>query len=586
MELVFKNEFTESINLKSKKKIRAKASELTIKCFVCSIERNLLFGGLSNGHIYMWQRKPFENKVELLFSKEYECVRVDSAVPHKSHKGPIYSILYETIEDQPLLITGSADRTIKMWDVAQYKGDSCVQTIVGHQGSVIALKYLKSHKVLISSSSDKTIRMWCLDSGRQLFRYPWFLILQVVKDFSSATLEKQIDAAIWITTIDVTEGTEAHVLAGDSEGSIILFKAGSTKMETVIDYSKTYSLVHKNGVKALLVVKSDNFIFTTSYDQFVKGFDLTSGTGFFMMKNPNKQAYTSLAWDKHNRELYVADGAGYIGIMNVYAEKPIFWEKVTSEPIRQIQISEDSNILLAQCDSGIHVFELKRGMKTKRLPAHNDIILKIVALDPFKLPEVKNKEKQQAKFVTVGMDWKIKLWNAAEFICIAESVSPKEVCSLAVMKKSQLIVTGCINGSMQLMNFDLETVSHFDLYFLIKTQQRQKIGPHRRSMCNGPSFRKEQGLPCDWKQRRNHHNMGIGGKRGKPSKALFDWRHKQHSKPVRRHEYGTDTKIIIKNRDLKYWQWRTILQTTLYLQEEATKISQYGTFIRDNSQAP
>ncbi len=235
-------------------------------------------------------------------------------------------MLYETIEGQDLLITGSADRTIKMWDVSQYKGDACVQTIVGHHGSILALKYMKVHKILISSSSDRTVRMWCLDSGRQLFRYPWFLILQVIKDFSSATLEKQLDKPIWITSIDVTEGSDAYVLVGDSEGSIIIFRAVAPKQEAAIDYLKTYSLVHKNGIKSLLVVKSDNFIFTTSYDQFVKGFDLTNGAGFFMMKNPNKQQYTSLAWDRKARELYVADGAGYVGIMNVYAEKPVFWD--------------------------------------------------------------------------------------------------------------------------------------------------------------------------------------------------------------------------------------------------------------------
>ena len=155
---------------------------------------------------------------------------------------------------------------------------------------------------------------------------------------------------------------------------------------------------------------------------------------------------------------------GYLGIINVYAEKPIYWEKIVSEPIHKIQLLDDSNILIVQADTAIHVFELRRGMKSKRFSAHSDIVLKIVALDPFKLPDVKNKEKQQAKFITVGLDRRIKLWNAAELTCIAEKVSPIEVCSLAVLKRSQLITTGHINGDLRIMNFDLETASHFDLY--------------------------------------------------------------------------------------------------------------------------
>lgn len=371
-------------------------------------------------------------------------------------------MLFENIEGQDLLITGSADRTIKMWDVAQYKAEPCVQTIVGHQGSILSLKYLRTHKILVSSSSDRTVRMWCLDSGRTLFRYPWFQILQVTKDFSSAMLEKQMDTTIWITSLDVTEGLEAYILAGDSEGSIIIFEVKPQKTENYINYKKSYTLVHKNGIKCLTVVKSDNFIFTSSFDQFVKGFDLTNGTNFFTMKNSNKQQYTSLAWDRKHRELYVSDGAGYIGIMNVYVEKPIFWEKVAEEPIHCIQLIDDDNLLLAQCNSGIHLYEIKRGMKTKHQNAHNDIILKILALDPNKLPGVDNKVKQQAKYVTVSLDRKIKLWNAAEFDCTAETISATEICSLTVFKKAQLLVTGHANGEIKLMNFDFSITTVFD----------------------------------------------------------------------------------------------------------------------------
>jgi len=58
-------------------------------------------------------------------------------------------------------MTGSADKTIKLWDIQQLKKqEPCVQTIIGHEGSVIALKFFKTKNHLISSSSDKTIRIW------------------------------------------------------------------------------------------------------------------------------------------------------------------------------------------------------------------------------------------------------------------------------------------------------------------------------------------------------------------------------------------------------------------------------------------
>ncbi len=67
MELIFKNEFTDAASLKPKKHVRSKATSVTIKCFVYSPEKQILFAGLSDGHIYMWQRKRFEEKVPPLF---------------------------------------------------------------------------------------------------------------------------------------------------------------------------------------------------------------------------------------------------------------------------------------------------------------------------------------------------------------------------------------------------------------------------------------------------------------------------------------------------------------------------------------
>lgn len=57
------------------------------------------------------------------------------------------------------MITGSSDRTIKLWD-SDPKTKDVVQTIVGHGGTVVALCYSRHNDTLFSSSNDKTIRIW------------------------------------------------------------------------------------------------------------------------------------------------------------------------------------------------------------------------------------------------------------------------------------------------------------------------------------------------------------------------------------------------------------------------------------------
>lgn len=76
-----------------------------------------------------------------------------------------------------VLITGSADRTIKLWEPKNVKTNPCFQTIIGHGGTVISMTYVKKVELLISSSTDRTMRIWRIDKARELLMYPWFVPL-------------------------------------------------------------------------------------------------------------------------------------------------------------------------------------------------------------------------------------------------------------------------------------------------------------------------------------------------------------------------------------------------------------------------
>ena len=45
-----------------------------------------------------------------------------------------------------VLITASADRTIKLWEPMNVKAKPCFQTIVGHEGSILDMKYIDQVK--------------------------------------------------------------------------------------------------------------------------------------------------------------------------------------------------------------------------------------------------------------------------------------------------------------------------------------------------------------------------------------------------------------------------------------------------------
>lgn len=96
-----------------------------------------------------------------------------------SHKGSITSVLAVSSSSRinaaaGLVLTGSADASIKVWDIKLRVQEThvCIQTLVGHTGTVTGLVH--KGQCILSSSTDCTIRIWKAAEGRGMLAYPWF----------------------------------------------------------------------------------------------------------------------------------------------------------------------------------------------------------------------------------------------------------------------------------------------------------------------------------------------------------------------------------------------------------------------------
>ncbi|KJE96121.1 platelet-activating factor acetylhydrolase IB subunit alpha [Capsaspora owczarzaki ATCC 30864] len=63
----------------------------------------------------------------------------------------------------PYLLSGSRDKTIKLWDLAT---NQCVLTLIGHDNWVRGLMFHPGGKMVVSVSDDKTLRIWDLKNRR------------------------------------------------------------------------------------------------------------------------------------------------------------------------------------------------------------------------------------------------------------------------------------------------------------------------------------------------------------------------------------------------------------------------------------
>ncbi|KAF9451217.1 WD40 repeat-like protein [Macrolepiota fuliginosa MF-IS2] len=74
----------------------------------------------------------------------------------KGHTRAVRALQFDEVK----LITGSMDNTIKVWD---WRGGKCIRTLTGHTEGVVCLNY--DSNVLASGSVDATIKVWNLRTG-------------------------------------------------------------------------------------------------------------------------------------------------------------------------------------------------------------------------------------------------------------------------------------------------------------------------------------------------------------------------------------------------------------------------------------
>ena len=83
--------------------------------------------------------------------------------PSEGHTGSIRSVAYNS--NGKNLATGSADNTVKLWDI--YTGE-CLKTLHSHTDLVRSVTFSPDGKMLASASRDLTVKLWDVETGECL----------------------------------------------------------------------------------------------------------------------------------------------------------------------------------------------------------------------------------------------------------------------------------------------------------------------------------------------------------------------------------------------------------------------------------
>jgi WD40 repeat protein len=186
-------------------------------------------GGSIDKLINVFQQQPKKNSIPSL-----------SSINNPVTDSP-YNINSLQISTNDILISGSADKTIKFWNI---QTGQCIRTLNGHENDVRCFQMV-GNEILLSGSDDKTIKVW------------------LVKTFELMNTMTGHNGSVYCLQLIINRSTkETLVLSGSADETIKIwrFKTGQCLVTL---------RGHEDSVKSIQVV-SEDIIISGSDDKTIR----------------------------------------------------------------------------------------------------------------------------------------------------------------------------------------------------------------------------------------------------------------------------------------------------------------------------
>ncbi|MGK7924706.1 MAG: protein kinase [Spirulina sp.] len=335
----------------------------------------LIVGGYSSWHAYQYTLPLLTRETQLEKGKAIAIAK--TLTEHQSFVNDL------TISpDSRFLISASADKTIKVWELETGK---LLNTLTGHTSFVNALAMTFDGNFIIGASADKTIRIWDLESG------------ELVKTLSGHTnsvdaIAMSPDGQFLVSTgadktirvWDLESGEIRHVLQEHSGfiNEIAISSDGTTLVSGSADESlKVWNLKtgerlhslrgHSSFINAIAISPNGKTLASGSADKTIKIWDLQTGKEMRTLQG-HTGFINDLAISPDGEILVSASADTSIRVWRLTTGKQMYILNNHTNYVNYVEISQDGTTLASSsADQTIKFWDLVTGKEIRTLTGYN-----------------------------------------------------------------------------------------------------------------------------------------------------------------------------------------------------------------------